>query len=109
MNEPRRRGAPEKPARRRGVPIASSTPANMATKPSDPDGPGVEEDTTEEDADARDREQHAPDQRGVVDARAHAADGRHEVGVAVIETALHLVEKSLLLLGKWHPDPSSPE
>jgi hypothetical protein len=32
-----------------------------------------------------------------------SGNGRDEVGVVVIETALHLFQEALLLLGKWHP------
>ena len=49
------------------------------------------------------------DEGRVVDPAPGATDRRDEVTVAVVEAALHLVEKSLLLLGKWHSDPSIPK
>jgi hypothetical protein len=33
------------------------------------------------------------------------AYGRDEIGVVLVETPLHLFQETLLLLGKWHPDP----
>jgi hypothetical protein len=69
----------------------------------------MEEDAAEQHPDAGDGEQDPADERAVVDTGAHPTDGRDEVRVTVVEASLHLVEKSLLLLGKWHPDPSSPE
>jgi hypothetical protein len=35
-------------------------------------------------------------------------DARHEVGVVLIEAALHLLEESLLLLREWHLDSLIP-
>ena len=39
---------------------------------------------------------------GVVRATSARTDRGDEVGVVVVEAALHLVEEALLLFGKWH-------
>ena len=54
---------------------------------------------TIERADAGDGEQHAEHDRAVVGRRPRrATDRRDEIGVVVVEAALHLVEEALLLL-----------
>ena len=49
-------------------------------------------------AEAGDGEKDAEHDGPVVGSTAGRPDRRHEIGVVVIETALHLIEESLLLL-----------
>ena len=72
------------------------------------DQPGGEQDPEQQHCYSGCGEDDAPDECCVVDAGAHAPDGSDEVGIPVVEAALHLVEEPLLLFGKWHPVPSLP-
>jgi hypothetical protein len=68
-------------------------------EPADTDDRLTEHDAGHEDRYAEDRHEDAGDESRVVDpATAATADGRDEVRVVLIETALHLIEESLFLL-----------
>ena len=55
-------------------------------------------DPGDERTDSRDRDEDTDDDRSVVGATSSATHVRDEIGIVVIETALHLIEEALLLL-----------
>ena len=52
----------------------------------------------DEDPDTEHGEEHADDDHRVVRSTASPADRRNEIGIVLIEAALHLVKEPLLLL-----------
>ncbi len=79
--------------------MAMSTPANMSAKPTMPMMRMLQCDARDERADTGDGEQNAEHDRAVVGSTTtYPADRVHEVGIVAVEVALHLLEKTLLLL-----------
>lgn len=95
--------------RRAALPLAGvmamMTPANMSAKPSTPTMRSCRA-TPAMSPPRCPRRRAARRVRWIGSSAGHAPpDGRHEIGVVAIEIALHLVEKTLLLLRKRHLIP----
>ncbi len=59
-------------------------------------------DARDEGGDTDDADENADHDHGVGRTAVTTRTTRHEIGVVVVETALHFFKEPLLLLGKWH-------
>jgi hypothetical protein len=59
-------------------------------------------DASDQGSDADNANEHAGDDPGIGWSTVPPSCTRHEIGVVVVETALHFFKEPLLLLGKWH-------